>query len=600
MPGRTGCFLRRRFSAFLSILSTNWLLPAACIYHIMVVTKGGCGMCETVKCKVISSLEKCFYDDDMDQFPELRSISMLRNEKLSFQLAVRDTDESLDKRLLSLHIEGELREYIAVRQTVCVPCAQPTAGKNYDSHYLRVAPGLYPDLITDLGYHGRLPMTGQNLRTFWLDVALPDGFAAGTYHTTLTLKNGEEAVAAAAVDITVVAGDLPVCPIPHTEWFYVDCLADYYDVPVFSEKHWAYIENFARTACENGINTLFTPVITPALDTYIGGERTTTQLVGITVRDGRYEFDFSRLDRWIDMGKRIGIRYYEIPPFYTQWGANAAPKVVAAVDGVEQRIFGWDTDSRSAEYTAFLDALIPALTAQLKLRGVDRQTFFHISDEPDRSQFAHYRAVADHVRKHLTGYTVIDAVSHLEAFQEGILDTPVVIVSGMKEFLDAGADRAWIYYCCVPTTVYTNRFIAMPAARTRILGVQMYKYDIKGFLHWGYNFYNCQYSYNTVNPYLDTTGDYFAPSGDAYVVYPGKGGVPEPSIRLKLLRDAFQDIRALQLCEQLYDRDYVIGLIDEGLDTPLTLSEYPQDAAYILALREKVNGAIRERIGSRG
>ena len=176
-------------------------------------------MCETVKCKVISSLEKCFYDDDMDRFPELRSISMLRNEKLSFQLAVRDTDESLDKRLLSLHIEGELREYIAVRQTVCVPCAQPTAGKDYDSHYLRVAPGLYPDLITDLGYHGRLPMTGQNLRTFWLDVALPDGFAAGTYHTTLTLKNGEEAVAAAAVDITVVAGALPVGPIPHPEWF---------------------------------------------------------------------------------------------------------------------------------------------------------------------------------------------------------------------------------------------------------------------------------------------------------------------------------------------------------------------------------------------
>ena len=124
----------------------------------------------------------------------------------------------------------------------------------------------------------------------------------------------------------------------------------------------------------------------------------------------------------------------------------------------------------------------------------------------------------------------------------------------------------------------------------------MYMFNIKGFLHWGYNFYNCQYSYNTVNPYLDTTGDYFAPSGDCFLVYPGEKGIPEESIRLKLMRDAFQDIRALTLCEQLYGREYVLKLIDDGLEKPLTFTEYPKDAEYILNLREKVNSAISKKI----
>ncbi len=555
-------------------------------------------MSETLKLKVVSSLEKCFYDDSIEKFPTLEHISMFKNEKLSLQICIKETDDNVENYLATLKIEGALRDFISVKQILCVPNAKPTAGKRYDDNYLRTVPGLYPDLITELSYHGRVSVPGNNLRTLWLDVNLPENFEPGDYSTKFTLikSDKDEVLATAELDISVVEAMLPECDIPHTEWFYTDCIADYYEVEVFSEKHWEYIENFARAAYENGMNTILTPVITPALDTYIGGERTTTQLVGITLENGAYSFDFSKLDRWIDMCHRIGIKNFEIPPFYTQWGANAAPKIVAAVDGVEKRIFGWDTDSLSKEYTDFLDAFIPAIIAHLKLRGVDKQAFYHVSDEPNLEQFEHYSATADNIKKHLQGYTIIDAVSHVEVFQKGILDTPVVIASAMQSFIDAGADKAWIYYCCCPVTTFTNRFISMPSARTRILGIQMYKFNIKGFLHWGFNYYNCQHSYNTVNPYADTTGDYFAASGDAYLVYPGKHGVPEASIRLMQMRDAFQDIRALQLAEKLYGRDYVLGLIDEGLDTPLTLSEYPKDAEYILNLRERINKAIKAKI----
>ena len=551
---------------------------------------------QTIKFKAISSLEKCFYDDDFDKFPKLTEISMLKNERLSFQLALFQTAQKY-QIFADYNIVGALSDYISVKETVCVPSAKPVdyLNNNFDDNYLRTTPGLYPDLIKNLGYQNRVAVTVGNLRTLWIDVKLPEDFKAGEYDTEFVLFSGEEVLASTSVKITVVDDNLPENFIPHTEWFYSDCIANYYKVDVFSEEHWRLVENFVKTATENGINTNLIPIFTPALDTYIGGERPTTQLVKITLKNGKYSFDFKYVERWVDMCLKNGIKYFEIPHFFTQWGANHAPKIVANVNGEEKRIFGWDTDSFGEEYTEFLNAFIPELVAFFKSKGLDKQCFFHVSDEPSLNTLEKYGINAEKIKKHLDGYTVIDAVSDVEVFQKGILETPVVIASRIHDFIDAGASDAWVYYCCGPTKVTTNRFMSMPSARTRILGIQMYKFDVKGFLHWGYNFYNCRYSYNTVNPYIDTTADYFAPSGDAFLVYPGEDGIPEESIRLKLMRDAFQDIRALKKCEELYGREFVIDLIDEGLEKPLTFLEYPKEADYILKLREKVNTAIASK-----
>lgn len=548
---------------------------------------------QSIRLKAISALEKCFYDDDFDKFSELSEISMLKNEQLSFQLVFMQTEHK-NQIFADYKINGALSEYITVKETVCVPCAKPVncLNNDYDDNYLRTAPGLYPDLIKKLGYQNRVNVSFGNLRTLWIDVKLPEDFKAGEYDTEFVLFCEDETLASTKIKITVVNDNLPENTIPHTEWFYSDCIANYYKVDVFSEEHWTLIENFIKTAFDNGVNTILTPIFTPALDTYVGGERLTTQLVGISLDNGKYTFDFSKVDRWVDMCLKNGIKYFEIPHFFTQWGANHAPKIMAIVDGVEKRIFGWDTDSLSDEYTEFIDTFLPALISYFKAKGLEKQLIFHVSDEPHLKELDKYNLTADKIKKHVKDYTMVDAVSEVAVFQRGILDTPVVMVTRMHEFLEAGAEKAWVYYCLHPTKVATNRFMSMPGARTRILGIQMYKYDTKGFLHWGYNFYNCRYSYNTINPYLDTTGDYFAPSGDAYLVYPGEDGIPEESIRLKLMRDVFQDIRALKRCEELYGREYVINLIDEGLEKPLTFLEYPKDADYILKLREKVNAAI--------
>ena len=122
----------------------------------------------------------------------------------------------------------------------------------------------------------------------------------------------------------------------------------------------------------------------------------------------------------------------------------------------------------------------------------------------------------------------------------------------------------------------------------------MYKYNIEGFLHWGYNFYNNWNSYDTVDPCLDSTGNYFVPSGDTYLVYPSKDGKCLESIRLNAMREAMDDIRALQLCESLYGRDYVIDLINTEAGCDLTFFDYPKTPDFLLNLRKKVALAIEK------
>lgn len=545
-------------------------------------------MNEKIKVKIISSLEKCFLDESISQKSELKSISMFQNEKLSFQIAYTCEDYGLYPFFFKVNIEGELSGHIRLRRVKNLSSTFPAVPISMDDDYLRIKPGLYPDVIVPVTYNSRIMAAPGNLEALWVDISC-EGVKSGVYPTRFGFydENGEP-LAEAEINITLFADLLPTLDIYHTEWFYADCLAEYYGVPVFSDRHFEIIENYIKCAVENEINTIMMPVFTPPLDTYIGGERLTTQLVKINITDGKYCFDFSNLRRWIDICKRNGVKYYEMPHFYTQWGAKAAPKFVAEANGREQIIFGWNTPALSDEYQEFLKVFITALTNELKNNGIFKQCIFHVSDEPNGGDYESYSKAKMKIKEYLGDAVIVDAMSHYELYTSGAVECPAVSVSLIKQFIDCGVKNMWAYYCGGDNKKVSNRFFSTPAYRNRILGIQLYKYDIKGFLHWGYNYWHNRYSYDCVNPFLETAGEYFAPSGDAFLVYPAPDGTPYESTRLKVLRDAFQDFRAMRLCERKCGRKAVLNLIDEVFGD-ITFTDYPKQSNLLETFRERLN-----------
>lgn len=559
-----------------------------------------------------SSLEKVFPDRAPTPMKKETRLSVWRGTRAAVQLVYRAEDEEgfVPLQEFEVLVEGAPCD-TEFRKVELIPSDFPCYGMK-DEDYIKTEPGLFPDLLKPTKNRVR-PITNQ-YRSLWLSWELPANVKPGEYKIRIIAKAEEERllpnnvifkderVKGLAFEesfiLDVKEAILPKQSLIHTEWFHVDSLADYYHVDIFSERHWEIIENYIKAAGEHyGINMLLTPVFTPPLDTKAGGERLTVQLVDVKVVDGRYTFDFSKLKRWTRLCKTYGIEYLEISHLFTQWGATSAPKIVAEVNGKEQKIFGWETKASGAEYQAFLQAFLPELRKELEVLGYDeKHVYFHISDEPSKEQMENYYAAREVVKGLIPEEQIIDAMSSLEFYKMGLLKHPIPGTSEVDEFYEAGVPDLWVYYCCGQCVDVPNRFFAMKSARNRIMGVLMYLHGIKGFLHWGYNFYYTQYAIEPVNPYEMTHAGYAFPSGDAFLVYPGKDGRPLDSIRSEVQVEALIDLRALQYLESLSSKIFVEDLIYEDLkERPMTFRSYPKDGNWILNLREKVAEEIAKR-----
>ena len=535
--------------------------------------------------KIFSSLSKIFPDMEPDPAEEIDSGCALTGERYSFQVAAKSLNHS--QSCAWVKIESDLGEAVSVRYVDYVPCDH-TLPKEYQHLCQHPAPGLMPDILKPLPPY--LWVYDYSFRTLWITVDTAHALATPGKHTVKVILS-DDTENAAEFTLEILAAQLPEYQIPVTNWFHCDCLCNYYHVAFASDRFWEIAAAFMKTAVDNGINTLLTPIFTPPLDTAVGGERLTTQLVTVLANpDGTYSFDFSLLDRWISECRKAGAKYFEISHLYTQWGCAHAPKVMGYKNGEYTRLFGWETEGPGEEYSAFLRALLPELTGHLKELGVFDRCFFHVSDEPAYSMAETYGKGSKLVREFVPGSQIIDAMSEPKYWKDGMIDVPVASLSAIDRFIDAKIDDLWGYYCCGQLDT-SNRFVSTPSYRNRVLGIQLFMNDIKGFLQWGFNFYNYHMSAAALDPYSSCTGGGWVPGGDPYVVYPGPDGKPVESIRLVVFYEALCDMRVLSALEE---KGYTREQLKAELGIPdLPFIGFETDAKTLLRIREKANRMIQ-------
>ena len=557
---------------------------------------------EGLRIRLLDDLVKVFVDEAPRPSVTPVDLSVLRSDRLSFQLACAGTRAlpangfRPHARFVRLEVESPIAGWITARTVESVPVRYVTHAGAAGS-YLRRAPGMYPDLLSPLR-NGVFAIADDEWRALWLDVEVPEAAEPGEYPVALKLVDPQDGgpVAAVEVTVTVLPFVLPEQTFPRTEWFHTDCLADWYNVPVFSEAHWEILRAYIAAAVKRGINMILTPQFTPPLDTAVGWERTTTQLVEVYREGNGYRFDFANLERWIRLCLDCGVRYFEMSHLFSQWGAVAAPKVMGWVDGELRQLFGWDTPAVGGEYTRFLQAYLPQLRKVLRGFGIEERCYFHISDEPSIAQLESYGAARESIREVMEGCHFLEALSDYDFYSHGLTEAPVCATNHIEPFLAHGTPHLWSYYCTGQANL-SNCFIGQPSGLTRLYGAQLYKFDIEGSLRWGYNYYNTAYSYERINPFLVNDGGGVLPAGDCFIVYPGPDGKPQESIRMLVLDDAIRDLRALRALEAKLGREKVLAMVDEGLPEPLRFDAFPghpEDGRYALTLRARVNRALCE------
>lgn len=543
--------------------------------------------------RTVCGLCKPLLTDDPLSFPAYTGGTALKGDRVFFSVLCTAALPSSCLKL-SLQTDSPLSDFISLYRVDSVPVRLPhyPAPERFDEDYLVHGPALLPDLLVPVQ---TVYLRYGILQQILVEVNVPADFPAGYHPVVLTMTTPEGEVAVReSVTLEVLDAVLPPQELRCTQWFHYDCLATYYGVKVFSPRHWQIVENYLKTARRCGINTILTPVLTPPLDTAVGGERPTVQLVDVTLENGNYRFGFDKLKRFCRLCRKVGMETLEISHFFTQWGAAHAPKVMATVDGEYRQIFGWDTVAAGDEYKAFLHALIPELCKKLDEFGFAGQYFFHISDEPSLKHLDSYQAAHDAVAELLADYPVRDALSDYEFYENGLVKNPIPGVNCAAPFVKKEVPDLWTYYCCGQSVEVSNRFLAMPGYRTRALGFQLYMQKITGFLQWGYNFWYNQYSVSPVNPFVITDADFFVPAGDAFSVYPGPDGRALLSLHQILFEQALYDQRAAVAAEKAVGREAVTAELRKI--SSFDFMHYPKDDDALLALRDTLNRmAVKEK-----
>ena len=555
-----------------------------------------------IEIRLLDSLVKVFPDEDPTPSVTPVLLSVPRNDRLSLQMAVRGiSDDPADVRgkpvrFVRIEMDSPAASWITLRTVELVPVRYP-AHRGTPDLYLRKTPGLYPDILQPLE-NNVMAVSDREWRSLWIDIEVPAEAEAGCCPVSFSMLDPQDGslLLKAELSINILPFTLPEQTFPRTEWFHSDCLADYYRVEVFSEEYWTIVRAFIAQAVRRGISMILTPQFTPPLDTAVGWERTTVQLVEVFREPEGYRFDFSRLIRWIRMCQDCGVRYFEMSHLFSQWGAVAAPKIMGWENGTYKRLFGWDTPASGDEYRGFLNAYLPELRKTLQSLGAEEKCWFHISDEPNMDHLESYSAAREAVEKALGGCRFFEALSDYSFYSRGCVETPVCATNHLEPFLAGHTPHLWTYYCTGQSNHVSNCFIAQPSGLTRLYGIQMYKFGVEGSLRWGYNFYRTAYSYEPIQPFLVNDGGGCFPAGDPFIVYPGRNGRPLESIRMLVLDEAIRDLRVLKALEERIGREKVLRMVDEDLDEPLTFERFPDDpqeeARYVLRLRQKAYAAL--------
>ena len=381
-------------------------------------------------------------------------------------------------------------------------------------------------------YDAMRPATDGNVQTnngraaVYLCWRLPVSAEPGRVQAVIRVSAREQTVAipvAIEVSSAVVPeqGRLRV-----TNWFSLDNMATRHELTPWSEEHWDMIAAYGKLMRRGRQTNFWVPSSLHEI------KRTA---------DGCVQIDFSRAKRLIELFLDLGFTCIE--------GGHVGGRLRF---GDPDFVLNVDRDIKATgpEGYAFLAQYLPAWHGFLQDNGWLDQTIQYVGDEPIDASAQDYRVLAGIVRKFMPGIPLIDAVERPGL--GGAVDIWVPKNSYFQEHREEFethrrfGDTLWFYTCCIPGGKYMNRLLDMPLLRTRYLHWGNYKYDLKGYLHWGLNHYKAgQNPFEENAPAHGEGGTTNLPPGDTHIVYPGTDG-PWGSVRLQAMAMGIEDYELFQ------------------------------------------------------
>lgn len=507
---------------------------------------------------VTHNLDKVFPESERPLDPSLRVVlKAARGETEDAQFAVRPQKGSpyVSGRVSTQDLVGaDGRRIRAAHIRVCwewyTYVTHNPPWTNDPSTYLRKAPAFFPDAFIEAPEVRSLKDAWT--QPAWVSITVPRNARPGEYsgilEVELTTGAGTVDTVEIPLTLTVWPFSIPEKPsLRHTEWFFPAVLAEYYHLKEWSDEHWAWIRKVAENMVRHRQDMILVP-----LGSLIVVKQTTS---------GRLSFDFARFDRYVRLFLKAGLSWLEGDHLISRSGDWNSPFswLRFPVTGADGRSVDTSRAAMSDEaFTPFMEAFLKAVHAHLARRGWLSQYVQHIGDEPVETNWQSWLSFREKVSAWMPGIRTIDAAMCNELAGKMDIRVPQIHHVGGKHPRDPGEDL-WCYVCLAPQGWRPNRFLDYDSLRNRIIFWICWSLRLKGFLHWGYNYWKPWASLPAavpVNPWFDATaGSIYAqdrlplPAGDPHIVYPGKDTICD-SLRWEVVRKGMEDFELLTMLEQ--------------------------------------------------
>ncbi len=536
-------------------------------------------MKKTLKTWLKTSLNRHFPGTPVQPNRSL-TLEVAGNERFSFQLGMRRVEaenEPVPRPVeVRVAVRGPKEWKLRVRRIGYVPVphhnwqAPPGEIDGFDR-----IPGYVPDPLFD-GDTLRLP--ARETHAFWISVIPRRKIKPGSHRISVAVY--AEGKLLRRHVFTVNVADVTLRQrrgFRVSNWFYCDALLDYYGMEAFEPRFWEMLPRYLKNLSEHGQDTLYVPLLTPSLD----GVKRPTQLLRV-FREGkdRYRFDWRDVRRFLKTARNCGLRYFEWPHLFTQWGVERAVRVYEGQGKEEKLLWSAGEAATSPVYRRFLEQLLPALHRFLVKEGLAGRSFFHLSDEPRGHHLDNYRAARSMVKEIAPWMNIMDAISDINFAREGLTDTPVAAINHALPFVEEGI-QGWCYYCCSQRGSHVTRLLDTPLPKIRMNGWLFYRWPFQGFLHWGANYWYRSQTRELIDPFTVHDGHGWPnwPCGDTFMLYPGPEG-PNDSLRWEIFAESLQDYALLQAAG--VDRE------DRLLASLASFTDFPKSETWIRSARRRL------------
>ncbi|MCK0136025.1 glycoside hydrolase domain-containing protein [Arenibacter sp. S6351L] len=525
-------------------------------YNLIILS----GIFLIVGCKHISNTDLVFeYVDPLQKiFPEstyfppsTAHADVARGEHATFQFAVRSNETITNLKIEVSPPEKEGESLIEIKKGFVgfVEVGRTNPEPSRDSY--KPLSGFFPDPII---YQETKDVAFGTTQPIWVSIKIPKSASPGIYTGEVQISgeiNGNTFVKIKEVSVEVFKPIIGKTSLWVTNWFFLDrlhYLNNNKPVEKYSDLFWQLSRVLAKTLAEYRQNVA---MLSPLDHTEF------------TFENNKWSFNFSNFNKMVNLfidegvigrleGGHFGARLNG--DWSGPFGLNV-PVVVG--DSIDKQLLPLNDRKVQTFYSSFL----PALMNNLKDNGWEDIYLQHIADEPIDDNVDSYIEISKFIKGLVQDVKIIEAC-HTHKL-ENMIDVWVPQMNFLKEGLEFYNDQqkkgseAWYYTCLAPKGEYANRFIEQPLIKTRLLHWVNYKYDIPGYLHWGFNFWGSGSGISTSNdPYGDTSGMIVSsgnvlPGGDCWIVYPGDKRI-FPSIRLEAMRDGIVDYELLKMYHEKF------------------------------------------------